>query len=50
METTLRQSFLAFREQCIWLRTCYDIYEHLYESGGDTERLMSATAPQSEVT
>ena len=43
--TPLQQAFLAFREQCIWLQTCFDIYKHLYESGEDTSRLMSAAAP-----
>lgn len=41
----LQETFLAFREQCIWLQTCFDTYQALYESGEDTEKLMEATAP-----
>lgn len=42
---SLQETFLAFREQCIWLQTCFDTYTALYESGEDTENLMMATAP-----
>src|SRR5207244_10164704 len=46
MKTTkLQEAFLAFREQCIWLQTCFNIYTALYESGGHSSRVMSATAP-----
>jgi len=41
----LQETFIAFREQCIWLQTCFDTYTALYESGEDTENLMLATAP-----
>lgn len=41
----LRETFLVFREQCIWLQTCFDMYAVLYESDEDTTRVMLATAP-----
>ena len=41
----LQETFLAFREQCIWLQSCFDTYKALYESGEDAEKLMAATAP-----
>jgi hypothetical protein len=40
----LVNDFLAFREQCIWLQTCYNTYRHLYESGQDSLDLMDRTA------
>ena len=36
--------FLAFREQCIWLRCCYNTYSALYESGDDTKKALQDTA------
>ena len=40
----LKKLFLAFREQCIWLRCCYNTYSALYESGDDTKKLLMDTA------
>ena len=40
----LKTAFLAFREQCIWLRCCYNTYSTLYESGVETRKLLSSTA------
>jgi hypothetical protein len=41
----LKDTFLVFREQCIWLQTSFNTYAALYESGESTHRVMSATAP-----
>lgn len=41
----LQETFLAFREQCIWLQTCFNTYYALYESGDETLRVLSETAP-----
>lgn len=41
----LQRTFLAFREQCIWLQTCYNIYAALFESEKSTKDLLSSTAP-----
>ncbi len=50
--TSLEETFLAFRTQCIWLQTCFNTYAALYESGEETNesgeetsRVMSAAAP-----
>ena len=42
--TELQKMFLAFREQCIWLRCCYNTYSALYESGDETKELLAASA------
>lgn len=36
--------FLAFRDQCIWLRCCYNTYNALYESTPETIELLSKVA------
>ncbi|WP_340115609.1 hypothetical protein [Pelagibius sp. 7325] len=40
----LQRTFIAFREECIWLRNCYNTYAALFESGEDTSRLLHQTA------
>jgi|CXWL01.1.fsa_nt_gi hypothetical protein len=40
----LQESFFAFREQCIWLRICYNTYWTLYESGQETKELLETSA------
>lgn len=37
--------FLALREQCVWLQICYNTYRDLYESGAETQKLLSNSAP-----
>tara|TARA_R110000772_G_scaffold49123_7_gene112957 strand:+ start:51849 stop:52415 length:567 start_codon:yes stop_codon:yes gene_type:complete len=44
-QTDLQKLFLAFREQCIWLRICYNTYSELYESGERVQKLMESSAP-----
>ncbi|ANH68246.1 hypothetical protein [Mitsuaria sp. 7] len=41
----LRETFLALREQCIWIRTCFNTFIGLFESGGVRHQLMDKTAP-----
>ncbi len=44
-QTELEELFLGFREQCIWLRCCYNTYSALYESGERTKEVLQASAP-----
>lgn len=37
--------FVAFRESCIWLRNCYNIYVHLFHGDEATEQALVKTAP-----
>ncbi len=39
-----QRTFLAFREECIWLRICYNTYADLYESGDQVIETLSVTA------
>lgn len=43
--TELQELFSAFREECIWLRCCYNTYSTLYESGDETTDVLAASAP-----
>jgi hypothetical protein len=42
--TELQEMFLAFREQCIWLRCYYNTYSALCKSGDETKELLAASA------
>ena len=42
--TELQQTFLAFREQCIWLQKCFNTYRALYESGEGTSAVLFHSA------
>ena len=44
-QTELKELFLAFRDQCIWLRCCYNTYLALYESDDCTKKVLQASAP-----
>lgn len=37
--------FLALRERCIWLDSCYTTFSALYESGDERRDLLGKTAP-----
>ena len=37
--------FLALRERCMWLESCYTTFSSLYESGDDRRKLLGSTAP-----
>lgn len=45
MSSRISSEFLAFRDQCVWLRTCYSTYEALYDSGNETLELLDKSAP-----
>jgi len=45
-QTKLQELFLGFRDQCIWLRCCYNTYLALYESGDCTKKVLQASAPE----
>jgi hypothetical protein len=40
----MRDMFEAFRNECIWLRNCYNTYATLYESGERTEAALRTAA------
>lgn len=40
----LEELFRAFREQCIWLRCCYNTYAALYESGEEINEVLVSSA------
>ena len=44
--TRIDDAFLAFRDQCIWLQTCFNTYRALFEGGKETEDLMAKVAPR----
>ena len=41
----LREKFVHFREECIWLTNCYNLYKTLYEGGPETDALLHRVAP-----
>ena len=41
----LQKLFIAFREQCIRIRCCYNTYHALYESDDRTKRILIDSAP-----
>lgn len=43
--SNLRQAFLAFREQSIWLRTCFNTFYALYQQDHRPKDLLHRTAP-----
>lgn len=43
--TSLAKDFIAFREQCIWLQTCYDTHSTIFDTGRETLNLLEKTAP-----
>ena len=40
----LQKTFEAFREQCIWLRCCFNTFQDLYETDDETSELLHSTA------
>jgi hypothetical protein len=42
--TEIQTEFLCFREQCIWLKCCYNTYSALYESDERTTKVLEASA------
>lgn len=45
MATQRQDEFIAFRNSCIWLRNCYNTFNHLFNSGPETEATLRGTAP-----
>jgi hypothetical protein len=41
----LQDEFIAFRNSCMWLRNCYNTFNHLFNSGPETETILRKTAP-----
>ena len=41
----LRQAFVAFREQSIWLRTCFNTFDALFQQEHRPKDLLQRTAP-----
>lgn len=41
----LKTAFVAFRDECIWLRTCHDTFHALFDGDEETERVLKRTAP-----
>lgn len=39
-----QDEFVAFRESCIWLQNCFNTFQHLYNSGVETEATLHRTA------
>ena len=39
-----QDEFIAFRESCIWLQNCFKTFQHLYDSGPETEAALQKTA------
>ncbi len=39
-QSDLQRTFVALREECIWLRICFNTYAALYESGEETTQLL----------
>ena len=40
----LQKTFETFREQCIWLRCCFNTFQALYETDDETSELLHSTA------
>ena len=40
-----QETFRNLRQEFIWLRTCFNTYDALFESGPETENLLRRTAP-----
>lgn len=41
----LRATFLHLREHCIWIQTCFNTFNDLFESGDARHKLMNRVAP-----
>ena len=40
-----QDEFIAFRDSCMWLRNCYNTFNHLFNSGPEIEVTLRNTAP-----
>ncbi len=41
----VKTAFVAFRDECIWLRTCYDTFHALFGGNEETDRVLKRVAP-----
>lgn len=41
----MKDTFIAFRQQCEWIQTCFDTNRDLFDSGLPRKKLMASTAP-----
>ena len=41
----MKDTFDAFRQQCVWIQTCFDTNRDLFDSGLARKKLMASTAP-----
>lgn len=44
MGSDIAKEFETFREQCIWIRSCYNTFQDLYDSGYETTELLRDAA------
>ena len=44
MNDDIARIFETFREQCIWLRCCYNTFQALYDSDNQTDELLKKAA------
>jgi AbiU2 len=44
MSQDVKAAFEAFRQQCIWFRTCWDTFQHLYGSGDGVRTILGKSA------
>lgn len=40
----IRRTFVAFREECIWVQTCFNTFQALYQGGEKVDSLLRKTA------
>lgn len=44
MTKDVKEAFEAFRQQCIWFQTCFDTFQHLYDSGNEVRTILGKSA------
>ncbi len=44
MSQDVKAAFEAFRQQCIWFQTCFDTFQHLYDSGDEVRTILGKSA------
>lgn len=40
----IRRTFVAFREECIWVQTCFNTFQALYQGGAKVDSLLRKSA------
>lgn len=41
----VRQTFIAFRNECIWMQTCFNTFHALYHGGSEVDEVLRNAAP-----